>query len=48
MERRCSNVRMVGALKVVLPVLGVAQIVLASLYADPGFQKMVSSSAKTC
>ncbi|CAM9427693.1 unnamed protein product [Ectocarpus sp. 6 AP-2014] len=41
MQRRASNVRMVGALKVVLPVLGVAQIVLASLYADPGFQKMV-------
>lgn len=46
MQRRVSYVRMVGALKVVLPVLGVAQIVLASLYADPGFQMTVSTSTR--
>lgn len=30
-----------GVLKVVLPVLGTVQIVLAFLYTDPGFQKKV-------
>ncbi|CAN0336285.1 unnamed protein product [Pylaiella littoralis] len=32
---------MMGVLKVVLPVLGMVQIVLAFLYADPGFQTMM-------
>lgn len=36
-----SSANMMGVLKVVLPVLGTAQIVLAFLYADPGFQKKV-------
>lgn len=33
-----------GVLKVVLPVLGVVQVVLAFLYADTGFQAVVSKT----
>lgn len=35
------SVNIMGVLKVVLPVLGMSQIVLAFLYADAGFQAVV-------
>lgn len=44
-RHECGGVKMMGVLKVVLPVLGMVQIVLAFLYADPGFQTMVSVSS---
>lgn len=40
-RHQCRSVKMMGVLKVVLPLLGTVQIVLAFLYADPAFQSMV-------